>query len=141
MHAGLGAVQTDDGGLIAAIVGIGEPGDRPKLDVKAGGEVVAKSSGSFTIQKQDGEQITFSVNSDTHFKGIADFGELEIGMKAGVGAIETDKGLLAVFVGAGERGDRPHHGPHDGSGRGRPRRGPGPGGPNGGEGQQQDVSA
>ena len=133
MHAGVGAVQTDDGGLMAAFVGIGVPGDRPGLDVKAGGEVVAKSGSSFTIQKQNGEEITFLVNADTHFKGISDYRELEVGMMAGVGAVEMEEGLLAVFVGAGERGDRPRRAPHDGPGRGP--------GPNGGEDQVQEVSA
>ncbi|MFV1860099.1 MAG: DUF5666 domain-containing protein, partial [Anaerolineales bacterium] len=95
MLAMVGAVRQDDGQLLALVVAVGNPEDRPKLDVKAIGKVVDKGGNSFTIEKRNGEQISFSVNDKTRYKGIGGFGELEVGMLAAVGAKETDDGLLA----------------------------------------------
>ena len=134
MLAFVGAVRQDDGQLLALVVAAGNPEDRPDLDVKVGGEVVAKGANSFTIQTRNGERITFAVNDNTHYKGIDGFGELEVGMMAAVGANETDDGLLAVFVGARNPEDRPQRSPQD-----RPERGPDRRGPN--QDQDQDVSA
>jgi hypothetical protein len=132
MLAMVGAVRQDDGQLLALVVAAGNPEDRPDLDVKAGGEVVAKSGNSFTIQTRNGESISFSVGDNTHYKGISGFGELKIGMMAAVGANETDDGLLAVFVGARNPEDRPQRDPQD-----RPdRRGPGRD-----QGQDEEVNA
>jgi hypothetical protein len=136
MLAMVGAVRQDDGQLLALVVGVGSPEDRPELDVKAGGEVVAKSGNSFTIQTRNGETISFSVSDNTHYKGIGGFGELEVGMMAAVGANETDDGLIAVFVGARYPEDRPERGPQD-----RPGRGPNPRDPGQGPGQDEEVSA
>ena len=128
MRALVGAVRHDDGQLVAMVVAVGNPEDRPKLDVKAAGEVVAKGASSFTIQTRNGERLSFSVNENTHYVGIDGFGELEVGKMAAVGANDTDGGLLALFVGARNPEDRPEGGPD--------RRGPGPG-----QGQDEEVSA
>ncbi len=125
MKAFVAAARQDDGTLIALMVAAGNMKDRPnrpELDVKVGGEVTAVGASSLTIQTRNGESISFSANDSTHFKGIGALDELEIGMKAAVGANETDDGLLALFVGARHPGDRPdqHHRP----GRGPDRRGP-----------------
>ncbi len=134
MLATVGAVRQDNGQLLALVVAAGNPEDQPDLDVKAGGEVVAKSGNSFTIQTRNGESISFSVADNTRYKGISGFGELEIGMMAAVGANETDDDLLALFVGARNPGDQP--GPHD-----RPGDGPNRRGPRQEQGQEADLSA
>ncbi len=137
MKAFVAAAEQDDGTLIALMVAAGNMKDRPnrpELDVKVGGEVTAVGASSLTIQTREGESISFSVNDSTHFKGISALDELEVGMKAAVGANETDDGLLALFVGARNPGDRPD--PHD-----RPERGSGRRGPGQGQGQDADVSA
>lgn len=103
MLAMVGALHTPDGSLLALIVAVGTPQDRPELDLRAVGEVVAVSTVGFTLQKRDGEQLSFSVNQDTKFKGIGDFEQLQVGMVAAVGAVESDDGWLAVWVGARER--------------------------------------
>ncbi len=137
MKAFVAAAKQDDGTLIALMVAAGNMKDRPnrpELDVKVGGEVTAVGASSLTIQTRKGESISFSVNDSTHFKGIGALDELEVGMKAAVGANETDDGLLALFVGARHPGDRPD--PHD-----RPGRGPDGRGPRKGQGQDAEVSA
>ncbi len=136
MLAFVGAIKQDDGQLLALVVGVGNPEDRPKLDVKVGGKVIAIGSSSFTIETRNGESMSFSVNDNTHYKGIGGFGELEVGMMAAVGANETDDGLLAIFVGARNPEDRPDRDLQDRPGRGTDPRGPGQG-----QGQDQEVSA
>lgn len=103
MLAMVGAVHTQDGSLLALIVAVGKPKDRPELDLRAVGEVVAVSSAGFTLQKRDGEQLSLAVNENTKFKGIGGFDQLQIGMVAAVGAVEADDGWLALWVGARER--------------------------------------
>ena len=137
MKAFVAAAKQDDGTLIALMVAAGNPKDRPdrpRLDVKVGGEVTAVGASSLTIQTRKGESISFSVNDSTQFKGIGGLEELKVGMMAAVGANETDDGLLALVVGARHPGDRPN--PHDRPGRGPDRRGP-----RQGQGQEAEVSA
>ncbi|MFQ5941951.1 MAG: DUF5666 domain-containing protein [Anaerolineales bacterium] len=136
MMAMVGAVRQDSGQLLALVVAVGNPKDRPELDVKVGGEVVALGTGSFTIQTRDGKRLSFGVNENTHYKGISGFGELKLGMMAAVGANETDDGLLAIFIGARNPEDRPARGPQD-----RPEDGPNRKDPGWEPGQDQDVSA
>lgn len=136
MLAMVGAVEQDDGQLLALVVAAGSPEDRPALDVKVGGKVIAIGSSSFTIETRNGESMSFSVNDNTHYKGIGGFGELEVGMMAAVGANETDDGLLAIFVGARNPEDRPDRDLQDRPGRGTDPRGPGQG-----RGQDEEVSA
>jgi hypothetical protein len=140
MHARVVAIEQDDGGLMALVVGVGNPEDRPKLDVTALGTVVDKGGNSFTIEKRNGEQISFSVGDETHYKGIGGFGDLQAGMMAAVGAKESSDGLQAVFVGARNPEDRPDRGSQDNP-QDRPGRGPDPRGPGQGQGQDADVSA
>ncbi|MCZ6530087.1 MAG: DUF5666 domain-containing protein [Chloroflexi bacterium] len=139
MLARVGAVRQDDRQLLALVVAIGNPEDRPdrpELDVKVGGEVVATGDRSFTIQTRDGERMSFTVNENTHYRGIGGLVELEIGMMAAVGANETDDGLLAVFVGARNSEDRPQRDLQN-----RPERGPNLRGSDQDQGQNQEVSA
>ncbi len=140
MHAGVVAVEQENGGLMALLVAAGKPKDRPKLDVIAFGLVVDKGGNSFTIEKRNGEQISFSVSDETRYRGIGGFDELEVGMMAAAGAKDTDDGLLAVFVGARNPEHRPDHGPEDRP-QDRPGRGPNPIDPGQGQGQDEGVSA
>jgi len=142
MMAAVGANETDHG-LLAVFVGARNPEDRPdrpELDVKVGGEVVAKGDGSFILQTRDGERISFSVNENTRYKGIGGFGELEVGMMAAVGAKETDGGLVAVFVGARNPEDRPRRDAQDHP-EDRPEGRPDRRGPDQDQGQDHEVSA
>jgi hypothetical protein len=132
MLAMVGAVGRDDGQLLALVVAVGSPEDRPELDFKAAGEVIAKGANSFTLRTRGGDEVSFSVGDKTHYAGIGGFGELEVGMMAIVGAVETDDGLLALFVGARNPDDRPPRSPQD-----RPEGSPDRRSPD----QDQDVSA
>jgi len=92
-----------DGVLQALLVAAGNPEDRPdrpRVDMRAAGRVEAKDDQSFTLLTREGEQLTFAVTEDTHYKGIGSFQELEVGMFAAVGANESDSGLVAVWVAA-----------------------------------------
>lgn len=112
MHALVGAVQRPDGSLLALVVAVGTPEDRPELDLRAAGVVIAIDGRNFTLQRRNGEQLTALVDQNTKFKGIGGFDELEVGMLAAVGAVETDSGLLAVWLGAREKVQRrPHDNP------------------------------
>ena len=138
MQAMVGAIQQDDGQLMALAVAAGNPEDRPErpvLDVTVGGKVTTIGSSSFTIETRNGENISFSVNENTRYKGIGSFGELGIGMMAAIGADETDDGLLAIFVGARNPDDRPEGNPQDRPGRRPDLRDPGQG-----QGQDEEVS-
>lgn len=103
MHALVGAVVQGDGSLLALVVAAGNPQPRPELDLRAVGEVIAVGGGSFTLQTRGGEQLTLAVDQNTKYKGIASFDQLQVGMLAAVGAVETDSGFLAIWVGARER--------------------------------------
>ncbi len=134
MFAMVGAIQQEGGELLALVVAAGDPEDRPELDVKAAGRIIAKGSSSFTLRTRAGDEISFHVGEKTHYAGVSSYAELEEGMGAAVGAIETESGLFALFVGARSPEGRPGR-PPEGPPENRPDR-PGPG-----EGQEQDVSA
>jgi hypothetical protein len=116
-----------DGVLHALLVAAGNPEDRPdrpRVDLRVVGRVESKGDRSFTLLTRAGEQLTFNVTDDTHYKGIGSFDELEVGMQAAVGAKETDDGLVAVWVAARNAPedrprpeDRPGRNPEDRPGR------------------------
>lgn len=106
--AGVAAKERDDGKLVAVVVIAGEP----RHVVKARGEITAVDPGlgKFRLKKADGTVLTFFVDDATRFKGQAQgIGDLEVGWKAGVAAVEKEDGqLLARLVIAGEpRRERP----------------------------------
>lgn len=111
MHALVGAIAQSDGTLMALVVAVGTPQDLPELDLRAVGEVIAIDGGSFTLQTRGGEQLTLAVDGNTKYNGIAGFDQLQVGMVAAVGAVETDSGYLAVWVGARERREDREAGP------------------------------
>jgi hypothetical protein len=108
-----------DGVLQALLVAAGNPEDRPdrpRIDLRVAGRVESKGDHSFTLLTRAGEQLTFNVTDDTHYKGIGSFEQLERGMFAAVGAKETDDGLVAGWVAARNAPeDRPR--PEDRPGR------------------------
>lgn len=106
MKALVVSVETDDGSL-ALLIAARKPKPRPRIDLRAVGEVITVGDRSFTLQRRNGEQLTMAVNAETKFKGISSFDQLQVGMVAAVAAVETDDGWLAVLVGARERRSRP----------------------------------
>ena len=72
--------------------------------IKARGEVVAvdPEAGKFSLEKNDGEVVTFFVDEETTFRGLESLAEMQVGWKAGVAAREEGGMLWAVLVIAGE---------------------------------------
>jgi hypothetical protein len=98
---GVGAREDDDK-LWAILVISGDPEDF----IKARGRVtdVNKSAGKFTIEKPDGEKMTFFVDENTRYGGQAGaLEDIQEGWHAGVVAKEDNPGkLVAVGVIAGD---------------------------------------
>jgi hypothetical protein len=113
MRVGVGGVVQEDGSHLALVViagsGSGGPGGnqpgRPNVS-RFGGHIISVGGSSFTIEKQDGSQVTVSINDETIFKSrdgsINGISDLQVGMIALIGAQTTSEGgTLAVWVGAG----------------------------------------
>lgn len=119
MIAIVGAREQDDGTLLAVVVAAGHKDDLPgpKVDVRAAGRIVNLGNGSFTIEKRNGDRITFNVDDATMYRSsdgsVKDFRDLKIGMITVVGAKRSGRGeLKAVWVGVVKPvKDRPQ--PHD----------------------------
>ena len=81
----------------------------PQEVVHVRGEVIGveKGAGTFLVKTHDGEERTFFVNENTHFRGKAQsLDELEVGWKVGVRAREDEDGKLqAVLVISGDPED------------------------------------
>jgi len=99
---GVGA-REEEGKLWAVLVLTGDPEDF----TKARGKVtdINTSAGKFTIERPDGEKLTFFVNENTRYDGqISDLDDLQEGWHAEVVAKKESPGkLLAVMVIAGAR--------------------------------------
>ena len=96
-----------DGTLLAIRVAAGSPDDLPNFDVKAGGHITAIGIDSFTVQPQDGDELTFLVSEETNFRSpggsIHGLEDLEVGMVALVGGDDLGAGeYLAKLVIAGQ---------------------------------------
>jgi hypothetical protein len=108
MTAIVGALEQDDGTLLAFFVGVGYPQEgweRPIADVWSIGRIVELGERSFTVEARDGESKEFSVDGSTVYRSrdgsIDDFDDLEEGMRVLVGAKELGSGQLkVVWVGA-----------------------------------------
>ena len=134
MHGLVVGVKQEDGGVLALLVAVGEPKDRPEI-LKFAGEITAvvPGQGTFTIKSRDGEEVEFQTSERTKFRSkdgsVQDIHDLKHGMLAFVGAIEQEDGtLLALVVGARSAPDdrplpenRPYREPED-----RPNREPVP---------------
>ena len=86
-----------------------QPGER--FSVRKRGEIatVDAEAGTFSLLTPNGEELTFTVDEDTHYKGqLTSLDEMQTGWNAGVAAKEQEDGtLLATFIIAGERQERP----------------------------------
>jgi hypothetical protein len=106
MKAMVGAVEKEDGTLIALVVGVWKEKDPPGDIVSAAGRIVVIGKHEFTIEKRDGRHMIFSVDGSTIYKSrdgsVTEFDDLELGMVAVVRArrLGNDK-LKAFWVGAG----------------------------------------
>jgi hypothetical protein len=81
--------------------------DHPE-GVRVRGEVVSvdPGAGNFRIETNSGEVLTFFVNEETQFRGMAnDLVELKVGWKVGVGARDKDGELWAFLVISGDPED------------------------------------
>lgn len=108
--AGVGAVEGQAGKLIAVLVTAGEPRERLEL-ARFRGTVteVDAAAGRFRLEAPDGEELTFFVSDRTRYRGqVEELSDLQIGWKAGVGALEDQENRLqAVLVLAGDPEDIP----------------------------------
>lgn len=72
--------------------------------IRTRGEItnVDTTAMSFSVQSQDGEELSFSVDDETRFFGqVAGIGDLQIGWQVAVGGTENDDGrYLAKLVGS-----------------------------------------
>ncbi|TET80626.1 MAG: hypothetical protein E3J37_10820 [Anaerolineales bacterium] len=113
MIALVGALQTEEGTLLAGFVTAWNPANHPGVDVRASGRIVSLGDRSFTIETRGGDRMTFSVDGSTKFRSrdgsVKGFDDLQVWMIAIVGANELGNGdLKAVWVGAGKpAGERP----------------------------------
>ncbi len=99
---GVGAREDEDGKLWAVLVLSGDPEDY----FQTRGLVIDAntSAGKFTIEKPDGEKMTFFVDENTRYGGqLGSLEDLQEGWHAGVVATETSPGrMLAVGIVAGD---------------------------------------
>lgn len=122
MVVGVKAVGNEEGTLVAKAVAYIDPA--MVNAERAGGEVIAVGSDSFTIMTRNDEELTLQVDEDTRFKSrdgsLEGLDDLEVGMKVGTIYIENEDGsLLAKAVLSGKQGAC---GPGKGDGEGRPER-------------------
>jgi len=107
MIALVGALQTEEGTLLAGYVAAWNPANHPGVDVRAGGRIVSLGDRSFTIETRGGDRMTFSVDGSTKYRSrdgsVKGFSDLQVWMIAIVGANELGSGdLKAVWVGSGK---------------------------------------
>ena len=105
MIALVGAVEKEEGTLMAIFVAAADIPDRP-VDVRVGGQIISLGERSFTIETRGGDRMTFSVDGSTKYKlrdgSVEGFDDLQVGMLAIVGAKELgNDDLKAVWVGVG----------------------------------------
>jgi len=105
MIALVGAVEKEEGSLMAIFVAVADFPDRP-VDVRVGGQIIYLGERSFTIDTRGGDRMTFSVDGSTRYRSndgsVEGFDDLQVGMIAIVGAKELRNGeLKAVWLGVG----------------------------------------
>jgi hypothetical protein len=103
MWAGILAVQTAEGSLLARGILVGSSENLPKVDVRMGGKVIAVTENSFTIENRKGEEITFQVDENTRFHSrqgnVTKINQLKENMLVMVGGQALDEGgYLAKVV-------------------------------------------
>lgn len=109
MKAVVAAVEQEDGTIMTILVIAWEPQDRPdrpKIEILARGQIISIGDHSFTLEKKDGERMTFTVDGSTRFKsrddGVSGFDDLQVGMATIVAAKKLgNEQLKAIWVGVG----------------------------------------
>ncbi|OGT26465.1 MAG: hypothetical protein A2Z17_05960 [Gammaproteobacteria bacterium RBG_16_66_13] len=129
MHAAVAAVRRE-GGWFALHVAVGEPKDRPDVDVRAAGEIISVGSSIFTLHTRDDRTLVFQVTDATKFGStdgsVDSFGDLEAGMLAIVAAHDDGGTLTALWVGVGmprPEGERPQRPSREAEPTAKPARG------------------
>ena len=115
MAALVGAVDTEDNGIVALVVAAGAPGgDIRDRIFRTTGEITGVIPGqeTFTVQSNEGESITFVTGERTKFRSrdgsVTGIHDLKQGMFTMVGAIKMEDGTnQALVVLAGNPEDRP----------------------------------
>ena len=98
-------VASVDGLLARRVILLPAGFDPERQNAAARGEVTSLGDNSFTLHNLRGEDLTIAVDSNTAYAGeVHSFGDLQVGMKAILGAQKLENGsLLAVRVTAGEK--------------------------------------
>jgi hypothetical protein len=107
------ATRTEGDDLLALMVAVGDPSDRPAM-FRASGSILSVdvANSTLSIETSRGEQIRFAVSDRTRFKSrdgsVTGLADLEPGMPVTIAGIRTDDGTpLALVVVAGQLHDRP----------------------------------
>lgn len=112
MRALVVARQPEEGNPIALLVAAGHPEDLPDLS-RYKGEIsqVIPGQQTFSLVTLGGEDISLLTNERTRFLSrdgsVESIHDLKKGMKAHVAAVETEEGLIAVVVAAGNPERKP----------------------------------
>jgi hypothetical protein len=110
MKAVIAAVEQEDGTLMTILVVAWKPQDRPdrpKIDTLARGQIITVGDHSFTLAKQDGDRMTFTVDGSTRYRSrdgsVSGFDDLQVGMAAIVAATKLGNDQLkAIWIGVGQ---------------------------------------
>lgn len=96
------AAKEEDGKMVAVMVIAGDPPER--IRVQGTVSQVDPTAGKFRLEQGDGTEITFFTDGETSYRGkIEGVGDLEVGARAGVVAVEqADGSFLARLVVAGK---------------------------------------
>jgi len=90
-------LQEDDTYQVTHIAAINKE-DLPNFEVKASGKVIAIVSDGFTIETKEGEEVAFSVNSETNFRSrgliVKSLENIKLGMIIHVSGDESESGVL-----------------------------------------------
>lgn len=95
-HAGVVYRETDRGQVALRIVTGPPRSDRPRLEIRVRGKILALTDESLTLEKRDGDQITFLLTEKTAIR--APDGELAEGMRAGVAGFENEQGETVAAI-------------------------------------------
>ena len=96
------SARQDGTQLIALLVAAANRSDLPEYDHRAAGRVVTIDDNSFTLEKPSGEQIIFSVTSETRFRSLGgrvqSLDDLRVGMGVMVGANEAGENQAILVL-------------------------------------------